>query len=339
VGFIELSLAELRRTTDLIGELIALTVEQEQTLTWIGREGYALYKANRIYDETTLELCRKVESTHRMIEEQRQGLRGSLEREIGPRGRGGAEDTARQMAVDHLVRRETQSLHKMLREDHDELGRRLLFTTANRQGTLTPRLLRLCARHKHLSGDIDRLWAELQERTRQKRGGPSFILILNMFVVNLFRFANYTWFREWVQKLDYYREGRFEHKVHEKYGRAEEETAEAEVPGPAGAPADHHGAPADRPGGFFRPYAAEGDEPEPAAPRPAPEGARTDSPGAPADRPGGFFRPHAAEGDEPGPAAPRPAPGRARTDSPGAPADRPGGFFRPQAEPEEETGS
>jgi DNA-binding transcriptional MerR regulator len=307
MSIFRLGILEVRRTTSLIGELIALTTEQEETLTTLGKEGHRLYKARRIYDEATLELCRKVDMTMQQIREKKGELEEALEVGFGPVDPGAA-GTAKKVFFHQMSKREIEHHERLLREDYDELGNRVVWLSQNDPRSLTPRIVRMCTTLARLKRDIDWRWEELQERTRNEQKGPMFLFVLNMFIINFFRFSNYTWFRHWVRKMEFFQE-QFMERIHKQ---TEEEIGAPEPPPapPSAEPEeakagegtgwhrpglklpDYHGAPADTKGGFFGPREGEAvEEAAPPPPLPRPPMRRpikpTDAPTSGADEPPG----------------------------------------------------
>lgn len=265
MGFFQSSFQEVGRTTHLIGELIALTTEQEEVLAYIGKAGHDLYKRNKIYDEPTLELCRKVDATLRLIEERKHELEDALEQSFGaPTDKDAVESVkgkAKRSAVEYMLKSQLDQHKKMLRDDYDEVGHRMVWLTTNDPRSVTPRIARQVSFLAKLKRDIDWRWDELQERTRNERKGPMFILVLNMFIVNFFRFTNHTWFRNWIRNFDYFQD-KFMQRIHKEV-QADLKLTEQEP----GAP---HSAPQESPDPF-RPPAAP-------PPSPAPAGVAADEP-------------------------------------------------------------
>jgi len=293
MGIFRLGMSEISRTTSLIGELIALTTEQEETLTYLGEEAYKLYRARKIYDEVTLELCRKIDSTHQLIDDKKRELEDALDEGFGNTDKG-ARESAKKLARSTLIKRELAGYERMLKDDLDELGNRVVWMAKNDPRSLTKRTLRLVGNLDKLKRDIDWRWDELQERTRNEQKGPVFILVLNMFIVNFFRFTNHTWFRNWLRKMEFFQD-KFMEKIHRENQAnlklTDEEVAALQNPAPS---TEAPPTPAEASPDPFKPRIA---APEEEAARPDPfkghAGLRKVTPhhGTPADGAGGFFAP------------------------------------------------
>lgn len=194
---------DMARTTTIIGELISLTTEREDLTTALGREGLAYYQAGLFYDESTLDLCRRLEGAVQQVEQARKDLEATVESD--PRLRGaqtGALNRVRKSLFMGLMRREGSQLEKSLRDQYDELAARIAGLSSTDPRALSAKMLRMCGTLDRLKEDIDRHWQELESRTKAERKGPMFLLVLNMFLVNFFKFSNNEWFRQWIASFN-----------------------------------------------------------------------------------------------------------------------------------------
>lgn len=332
MGFFRSGFEEVARTTNLIGELIALITEQEETLTYIGKEGYGLYRKSRIYDEVTLELCRKIDGTLKLIEEKKNELEDAIEESLGPASADTVKGKAKRHAAEYILKNQLEQHKKMLKDDYDELGNRMIWLTTNDQRCITPRIVKLVGALQKLKRDIDWRWDELQERTRNEHKGPMFILVLNMFIVNFFRFTNHTWFRNWVRKAGYFQD-RFMERIHKQVQVdmtvPDDEPEPAPATEPAAAVAPRESPDPFRPPASRMPASEITGMPDTPAPTPAPHGPGLAAPPVRPHRPGLDARP----GLDSPPGWSRP--GAKAPDYHGAPADSSGGAFGPRPRPEE----
>lgn len=205
---------DMARTTTIIGELISLSSEQEELMMTLGKEGFSYYQAGLFYDEITLDICRRVDGAVSEIGRSKKELEEALEENhfLGGEQRG-IFTRARKYVLGTLLRRETSHHERALGGHYDELARHIVGLAYNNPRALSAKMLRICKTLSRIKNDIDLHWAELEERTRSERKGPMFILVLNMFIVNFFRFSNSTWFRHWIAHLNSF-QNRIGERIH-----------------------------------------------------------------------------------------------------------------------------
>jgi hypothetical protein len=197
---------DMTRTTTIIGELIQLTTEQEDITTMLGKEGYAYYKAGLFYDEITLDMCRRVEGALKEVERSKKDLEEGMEENLLLGGDSSGPFTRlRRTFLSSMLRRETAAHERALREHYDELAGRIQGIANNDPRALSAKMLKMVMALRRIKTDIDARWAELETRVKNERKGPMFFLILNMFVVNFFKFSNQQWFRHWIARFESFR--------------------------------------------------------------------------------------------------------------------------------------
>jgi hypothetical protein len=206
---------DVSRTTTLIGELIALITEQEETMTLLGKEGYSYYQAGLFYDDPTLELCRRLDGQLQQVKRSKNEMQAELEdafaEDDGPK----IVTKAKRGLAGYFVKRDISAQERALRENYDELANRIVYLSTHDPRCLNTCMVKMCATLNRLDTEVDKRWKELQSRNKSERHGTIFILVLNQFIVNLFRFSNHTWFRHWVMRMKYFQE-KFQDRIHEQ---------------------------------------------------------------------------------------------------------------------------
>ena len=235
---------DMTRTTTIIGELIQLITEIEDLTTSLGKEGYSYYKAGLFYDDITLDTCRRVEGALQSYDKGQRELSDGLDDSLFLKDEEpGPFTKLRKMFTGQLLRRELGAYERTLNEAYAELASRIRGVANSDPRALSAKMLRICSTIKRLEAEVEARWDELETRTKNERKGPMFILVLNMFVVNFFKFSNQQWFRHWIAHLKAFQEkvGDRIHREVEHDLSVEDEAAETTnrqrrpAPGPSSA--------------------------------------------------------------------------------------------------------
>ncbi|NDD31448.1 MAG: hypothetical protein EB084_24620 [Proteobacteria bacterium] len=198
---------DMTRTTTIIGELIQLITELEDLTTSLGKEGYSYYKAGLFYDDITLDTCRRVEGALQSYDKGQRELSDGLDDSLFLKDEEpGPFTKLRKMFTGQLLRRELGAYERTLNEAYAELASRIRGVANTDPRSLSAKMLRICSTIKRLESEVDHRWEELEVRTKNERKGPMFILVLNMFVINFFKFSNQQWFRHWIAHLKAFQE-------------------------------------------------------------------------------------------------------------------------------------
>ncbi len=156
----------------------------------LGKEGYDLYKAGRVFDDGTLETARKLEMAVRQALRSQKTLNWELQDSIDA-SNNLAQKLGHKVLGKYVISKDIRVIKDMLRESCDELGERMLYVATREPQLLTPKMLKGAKLVLRMRKALDKNWDDLNSRS--KSGGSFNIFsIMNNFVINFFRFSNRT---------------------------------------------------------------------------------------------------------------------------------------------------
>lgn len=185
-------------STDVSSQLnnwIALTAEFEETRETIAKAIYAHYKAGRIVDDFTCDLCRKLDGLLQASQEYQEYLQEDFKAYLDPdakktdlasRTKAKAMNFLTQQYINYTV----SGYKRSFQECYVELGTRTLNLIENGQHLVNdPKVLQLCNYALRLQKDCQHRWEEVTIQQRENRKGNMFVNLMQDFIVQFTAFS------------------------------------------------------------------------------------------------------------------------------------------------------
>lgn len=145
---------------------IALTALYEELLERIAHEIYKVYKANQVFDDTLLDLCRHMDE---LFEEGRRHEK-ALEQDLSQFARA---NKVTAFFSRQFVRHNIHAYKRSLGDRIQELGNRAMHLTESKMAFCDNKRVRgLCKRAHRYRSDADKVWEEMVEEHKHKKKGP-----------------------------------------------------------------------------------------------------------------------------------------------------------------------
>ncbi|HEY4002514.1 MAG TPA: hypothetical protein VGO93_26820 [Candidatus Xenobia bacterium] len=181
---------QMRDTSLILNELMAITTEHEETIFNIGKETFQLYRKNQIFDVVAVDMCKRIEETVRGLEKHKKDFNDFEELVAGDLAKdavGKVSFKLKQGANNFFLNRDLESGRAALRDTYEELGRRVYGGDGN--VTSNPRIRRMCLYATRVKADQDAKWKELETKHKEGRSGLSFLSGFTSFLVSLMKFG------------------------------------------------------------------------------------------------------------------------------------------------------
>lgn len=174
---------------------IALTAELEDTRETIAKAVYKHYKAGRIVDDYTCDMCRKIDGLFDQSKEYQEWLRDDFKafldvdetkKDFGSKAKAKAMNFLTQAYINHQV----SGYKKSFREAYVELGLRAITMIDNGQDLISdPKVVQLCRYAMRLQKDCDNRWEEITILQRENKRGNIFVNLIQNFMVQFTAFS------------------------------------------------------------------------------------------------------------------------------------------------------
>jgi len=174
---------------------IALTAELEDTRETIAKAVYKHYKAGRIVDDYTCDMCRKIDGLFQQSKEYQEWLQEDFKafldvdetkKDLGSKAKAKAMNFLTQAYINYTV----SGYKRNFREAYVELGLRAITMIDNGQDLISdPKVVQLCRYALRLQKDCDNRWEEITILQRENKRGNIFVNLVQQFMVQFTAFS------------------------------------------------------------------------------------------------------------------------------------------------------
>ena len=175
---------------------IALTAELEDTRETIAKAIYKHYKAGRLVDDYTCDLCRRVDDLFEQSVKYKEFLQEDFkayldadptkEKTLASKTKAKAMNFLTQQYINWTVNGYKRNFH----EAYNELGMRAISMVDNGQELIhDPKVLQPCRYAIRLQKDTDQRWEEITILQRENQKGNMFVNLFQQFMVQFTAFS------------------------------------------------------------------------------------------------------------------------------------------------------